>query len=187
MPLNEAPSESGWGDLRSPSDPSGDAGIARIALPVQHNRRMTDRRASTRASPGRRASDTADGFETAIHPGTEPTRHILDKDIEAMTQDERALLFDKLVKKERDTVSERDRLAIERDQFSLEKDKTIFAVIKSMMVGFGSLTGLALILILGLLVYTTLEHGSFTDVPVVTSILSTFTEVLKLMFAVGKP
>lgn len=182
---NQPPSESGWGEIRSPSDPSGDAGITRIALPVP-NRRITDRRTS-RAGQGRRRSDTIDGFETAIHPGTEPTRYIMEKDVEDLTEDERTILLEKLLKAEKDTSAERERLALEREQFSLEKDKSTFAMIKNLMVGFGSVTGLAMTAILGLLVYTTIKHGSFTDAPIVASVMTAVTEVIKLMFAVGKP
>ena len=186
MPSNNPPtSESGWGELRSPSDPSGDAGIARIALPVP-NRRITDRRVG-RVGNGRRSSDNGDGFETAVHPGREPTRYIMEKAVEDLTEDERTILLEKLLKAEKDTSAERERLALEREQFSLEKDKTTFAMIKNLIVGFGSVTGLALTAVLGLLVYTTIKHGSFTDAPIVASVMTAVTEVVKLMFAVGKP
>lgn len=187
MPSNNAaPSESDWGALRSPTDPNGDAGIARIAVPISHNRRVTNRR-SDRTGSGRRATDNADGFETGIHPGTEPTKYIMEKAVEDLTESERAILLEKLLQKENDLAAERERLALERDQFSLEKDKTHFAMLKNLMVGFGSITGLALTAVLGLVVYTTIKHGSFTDAPIVASVMTTVTEVVKLLFAVGKP
>lgn len=165
QPTPEA-SETDWGTVRSPFDIDGDGSIARIALPEDAQDQNDD-----------------DGFDSQFHPCHLPKEDPMSKELDNLTDAQRDALLETLIEKNQESVKERDALALEKDRFNLEKDRTKFAMFKNMTLGFGTVLILAFIAFASVITITSFNKGTFADIPVVTAVLSTFTEVLKLVFS----
>lgn len=155
-----------WGAARSPFDTEGDGGEAKIALPVNFQHPLND--------------DEGHGFHESIHPGDEPDTHSSSDEIKAMTPDECYTMLNHLLEKERNNLSERDRISLEKDKFSLEKDKSQFNLVKSIVTGFSILMGFAFVVLIGILAYMSI-NTSTADTVVITAILKTVSDLVRAL------
>lgn len=157
MPGGVRQSPTDWGALRGPSDPNADGGISVVSLPSIAGYEIDD-----------------GGLGAEVHPGDQPYKQLLAKPRDELTQEERDLVYDKLVEKERAWQAQRDAIALEHDKFKLHKSKSTFDLVKKFAIGFGVLAAAGFTSLIGLLVWVSVKKTDFTDTSVITSILNTF-------------
>ena len=168
--INRRPSDTDWGTIRGPNDPIGDGGRSTISLPGHWNDR------------GNRDDDFDNGgFGSFPHPNNNPYKHLLDKPVGELTDEERTLLLDQLSSRARSRQQEHNEIEIEKKRFRLAKDRSVFSLIKTVAIGFVIFAATAFGILIALLVYISIKHQSFNDTSVIGSILSTFASFFQIL------
>lgn len=156
-------SDTDWGELRSPSDPNSDGGVSVIALPPMHSG----------------VDDGGLGGE--LHPSNQPIKKLIARPANELTEDERKLVFDHLLEKERLRQEQRDNLAFEQEKFTFEKKKSVFSMVKKFIIGFGILAASSFTALIGVLIWVSIKNTNFGDTSILPAILNTFTNFFNVL------